>query len=418
MDDLTQFRSETRAWLEAHCPPSQRSPARREEQVWGGHRNEFPSEDARLWFEHMRDKGWTVPDWPREYGGAGLDERQLKVLREEMKSLRCRTPLYDLGIWMLGPALLEYGSEQQKRLHLPRIARGEARWCQGYSEPGAGSDLASLQTRAVDAGDHFVVTGSKIWTTNADKSDWIFCLVRTDPEAKKQQGISFLLIDMHSPGVSTQPIALISGESEFCQTFFDAVKVPKANLVGELNGGWSVAKALLKHERKLMAEIGDDNSGPSTPPIEVAKRYIGLGEDGRLRNAALREQLTRHEMNYRAIGLTHFRSFEERIHGVGDNRIPLIMKYLGTEEGKRREELRMALLGHQGLGWTGPGFDDEELRSSRHWLFSKALSIAGGSSARKAGSCAQPAITSTASPVAARPISVRDAIICVEYRDP
>ncbi|MAK43015.1 MULTISPECIES: acyl-CoA dehydrogenase family protein [Spongiibacter] len=380
MADLDQFRLEVRQWLEDNCPASQRLPITREEQVWAGKNKQFPSDDAKLWFERMRDKGWTVPEWPSELGGGGLDERQAKVLKEEMKALGCRTPLFDLGIWMLGPAVLEFGNDEQKQEHIPKIARGDVRWCQGYSEPGAGSDLASLQTRAEDMGDHFLVNGSKIWTTNADKADWIFCLVRTDPDAKKQEGISFLLIDMDDPGVTTTPIELISGESEFCQTFFDNVKVPKANLIGELNKGWSVAKALLKHERKLMSEIGGDTPGPSFGPVQAALEYVGTDENGKLKDAALRDQLVRHEMAYRAIGLTHFRTFEERMSGQADSNVPLIMKYVGTEEGKRKEELLLALLGHQALGWDGDGFNEDEKLTTRGWLFSKALSIAGGTS--------------------------------------
>ena len=378
--DLDQFRLDVRQWLSDNCPPSQRQPITREEQVWAGRNMQFPSEDAKLWFERMRDRGWTVPDWPAELGGGGLNEQQSKILRDEMKQLGCRTPLYDIGIWMLGPAVLEFGTEEQKREHIPRIARGEVRWCQGYSEPSAGSDLASLRTRAEDCGDHFLVNGSKIWTTNADKSDWIFCLVRTDPDAKKQEGISFLLIDMADPGITTSPIELISGESEFCQTFFDNVKVPKRNLIGELNQGWSVAKALLRHERKLMAEIGGDTPGPSFGPVQAALHYVGCDASGKLRDPALREQLVRHEMAYRAVGLTHFRTFEERISGQADSNVPLIMKYVGTEEGKRKDELLVALLGFQGLGWEGDGFNSDELLTTRGWLFSKALSIAGGSS--------------------------------------
>ncbi|MAY38254.1 MULTISPECIES: acyl-CoA dehydrogenase family protein [Spongiibacter] len=380
MADLDQFRLEVRQWLEDNCPESQRKPITRDEQVWAGRNKSFPSDDARLWLERMADKGWTVPDWPTEYGGGGLDERQTKILREEMKALGCRTPLYDLGIWMLGPALLEFGNEEQKREHIPKIVRGDARWCQGYSEPGAGSDLASLQTRAEDKGDHFLVNGSKIWTTNADKSDWIFCLVRTDPDAKKQEGISFLLIDMDDPGVTTTPIELISGESEFCQTFFDNVKVPKKNLVSELNQGWSVAKALLKHERKLMSEVGGDTPAPSFGPVQAALEYVGLGDDGKLKDAGLRDQLVRHEMAFRALGLTHFRTFEERMSGQADSNVPLIMKYVGTEETKRKDELLVALLGHKALGWGGDGFNEDEDLTTRGWLFSKALSIAGGTS--------------------------------------
>jgi acyl-CoA dehydrogenase len=379
VDSQEVFRQDVHEWLQANCPESMRKPPVREEQVWAGRNQSFPSEDAKVWFERMRDKGWTVPDWPTEYGGGGLDERQAKILKEEMKALGCRAPLLDLGIWMLGPALLEYGNDNQKKEHIPKIARGEIRWCQGYSEPGAGSDLASVQCKAEDKGDHFLINGSKIWTTNADKSDWIFCLVRTDPNVKKQAGISFLLIDMASPGVSVSPIELISGESEFCQTFFDNVKVPKENLVAELNKGWSVAKALLKHERKLMSET-QDNSGPNITPVMAADEYVGKGENGKIADFALRDQLVKHEMKFRALGLTHFRSFEERGAGVGEGTIPMIMKYVGTESAKAKEELLLALMGTQALGWKGDDFSSDELEVTRGWLFSKALSIAGGSS--------------------------------------
>ncbi|CAA0087253.1 Putative acyl-CoA dehydrogenase FadE17 [Zhongshania aliphaticivorans] len=380
MSDLNDFRQIVHAWLEKNCPDSMRTPITRAEQVWAGKNKTFPSDDAKLWFERMRDKGWTVPEWPIDVGGGGLTEAQAKILKDEMKRLGCRTPLFDLGIWMLGPAVLEHGTPEQRQKYLPDIAKGNVRWCQGYSEPGAGSDLASLQTKAEDQGDHFLVNGTKIWTTNADKADWIFCLVRTDPHAKKQEGISFLLIDMDTPGVSTTPIELISGESEFCQTFFDNVKVPKTNLIGELNKGWSVAKSLLKHERKLMSEIGGDTPGPSFSPVQAAIEYIGVDTEGKLQDAGIRDQLVRHEMAFRAVGLTHFRSFEERMHGVADNNVPLIMKYVGTEESKRKEEVLMAILGHRALGWNDTQFTEDELLTNRGWLFSKALSIAGGTS--------------------------------------
>jgi len=378
LQDLDQFRSEVRAWLEDNCPPSQRLPITAEEQYWGGRRGQFPSEDARTWFERMRDRGWTAPEWPTEYGGGGLSDVQGRVLKQEMKRIGARTPLYGLGLWMLGPALLEYGNETQKRRHLPAIVNGETRWAQGYSEPGAGSDLASLQCKAEDMGDHFLVNGSKIWTTAADKCDWIFCLVRTDPDARKQEGISFLLIDMDDPGVSTTPIALISGESEFCQTFFDNVRVPKENLVGERNRGWSVAKALLVHERKLMAEMGSDSPRSVVEPVAAARRYLEFS-DGKICDARLRGELADYSMQMQAIALTHFRSFEEK-RGGERSAAPLVMKYLGTEAEKTRSELLLAIMGSRGLGWEGEGFSTEELDTLRLWAMSKAMTIAGGSS--------------------------------------
>jgi acyl-CoA dehydrogenase len=376
MDPLDHFRADVRSWLAENCPESQRQPVKDGEQYWGGRNSSFPSEDARTWFERMLAQGWTAPEWPTEYGGGGLDEAQARILKQEMKSIGARSPLFSLGIWMLGPAILQYGDETQKQEHITRIVRGEIRWCQGYSEPGSGSDLASLQCKAEDQGDHFLVNGSKIWTTNADKCDWIFCLVRTDPTARKQEGISFLLIDMATSGVSTSPIGLISGESEFCQTFFDNVKVPKANLVGELHQGWSVAKSLLKHERKLMSEMGTDI--PSVEPRALLADYTEFA-NGKIAEPELRRRQTEYDMLMHALGLTHFRGFEERQHGVsGDS--ALIMKYVGTEAEKIKGELLLALLGSRGLGWEGEEFSEDELRAVRQWAMSKALTIAGGTS--------------------------------------
>ncbi|MDE2436885.1 MAG: acyl-CoA dehydrogenase family protein, partial [Sphingomonadales bacterium] len=256
MSDLEKFRQEARAWLEANCPPEMREPARDEDDIcWGGRNFEFKSDAQKTWLERCAAKGYTVPDWPKPYGGAGLSAAEAKVWREEMARINARPPLSSFGIWMLGPALLKFGTEEQKVHYLGQIARGEIRWCQGYSEPGSGSDLVSLQTFGDDKGDHWVVNGSKIWTSYANKADWIFCLVRTD-KANKYQGISFLLFDMTSPGVSTKPILLISGNSPFCETFFDNVSVPKDQIVGELNRGWDVAKYLLGHEREMISATG------------------------------------------------------------------------------------------------------------------------------------------------------------------
>ncbi|MFT4614360.1 MAG: acyl-CoA dehydrogenase [Bacteroidia bacterium] len=378
LEDLEQFRLDVRDWLEANCPQSQRQPVVPEEQYWGGRRGSFASEDAQTWFERMRDKGWTAPEWPTQYGGAALDPRQARILKEEMKAIRARPPIYGLGLWMLGPALLEYGNDAQKQQHIRGIVNGELRWCQGYSEPGSGSDLASLQCKAEDKGDHFLINGSKIWTTAADRCDWIFCLVRTDPDVKKQEGISFLLVDMDDPGISTTPIALISGESEFCQTFFDNVKVPKENLVGELNKGWSVAKALLVHERKLMAEMGSDSPREIMVPSAAAHEYLEFA-DGKIADSRLRNELVEYDMLMQAVALTHFRTFEEKAAGIR-SAAPLVMKYVGTEAEKTKSELLLAILGSRGLGWEGEGFNSLEIDTVRLWAMSKAMTIAGGTS--------------------------------------
>lgn len=378
MDTSEQFRRETREWLDANCPESQRQATVAKDQFWGGKTQVFASEDAKIWFERMRDKGFVAAEWPREYGGAALDVQQVNILKEEMKRINARPALHGLGLWMLGPALLEYGNEEQKLLHLNRIVQGRARWCQGYSEPAAGSDLASLQCKAEDKGDHFLVNGSKIWTTKADQCNWIFCLVRTNPDVKKQEGISFLLIDMDTPGVSTTPIVLISGESEFCQTFFDNVKVPKENLVGELNKGWSVAKALLKHERKLMSELGSENPRPNYAPADAARQYMKF-ENGRLADGKLRAELSNYDMDAQSIALTHQRLFEERRAGIQSS-VATIMKYAGTELEKRRSELNMAIMGSRGMSFEGDNFSDLEKLTTLSWAMSKTTTIAGGSS--------------------------------------
>ncbi len=380
MTTLDNFKREVRTWLEANCPESQRRPVIKEEQIWGGRRRKFPSPDAELWFERMRDRGWTAPDWPAEYGGGGLSAAEAKILEQEMQALGCRPPLYEIGLWMFGPALLEYGSEAQKQQHIPKIIRGEIRWSQGYSEPGAGSDLASLKTRAEDKGDYFLVNGSKMWTTQADKADWIFCLVRTDPNVPKQEGISFLLIDMASEGVSTTPIELISGESEFCQTFFEDVRVPKENLVGELNRGWSIAKRLLKHERKLMSVMESMVEKEDETIVDLAKRYVGVDGNGKLRNSELRTQLTRHLMNSQANEWSSYRLFEQHAMGIKDPGLPLTMKHISTAELQRKDELMLAILGNRGLSWHDTEYSPKEQRLVRNWAYNKAQTIAGGTS--------------------------------------
>jgi acyl-CoA dehydrogenase len=380
MSTLQEFRTDTRRWLEANCPASQRQPIRKEEQIWGGRRRQFPSADAKTWFERMRDKGWTAPDWPTEYGGGGLSAEQTQVLEEEMQALGCRPPLYDIGLWMFGPALLEYGSEQQKQEHIPKIVRGEIRWSQGYSEPGAGSDLASLKTRAEDMGDHFLVNGTKIWTTQADKADWIFCLVRTDPKAPNQEGISFLLIDMATEGVSTTPIRLISDESEFCETCFQDVVVAKENLVGELNGGWAIAKRLLKHERKLMSIMGAMVEKEEDTIVDLARHYVGIDSTGKLQDSSLRERLTLHLMNEKANEWSRHRLFEQHSKGIVDSNLPLIMKVISTSELQRKDELMLAILGNRGLSWHDDEFSSKEQRLVNNWAYNKAQTIAGGTS--------------------------------------
>ena len=375
---IDEFRASVGEWLERHCPASQRQPVRKAEQIWGGRRRCFPSEDAQAWFEASRDRGFTAPDWPVEYGGAGLSPEQTKVLQQEMRRRGCRPPLYDQGLWMLGPTLLVYGTEAQKQQHLPKICRGEIRWAQGYSEPGAGSDLASLKTKADDCGDHFIVNGAKIWTTKADEADWIFCLVRTDDGGPKQQGISFLLIDLESPGVTVTPIPLINGEAEFCQTFFDNVRVPRSNLVGELHEGWAVAKELLKHERKMMANLDDMLEKPPLSLAALAGEAFRKDSETAHPDAELRGRIAECLMRESAVQGLGQRIYQQARAGQGDPRLPLLMKYLSTREAQEKNELFLALLGSRGLSLAME--DGHEAAMVRQWAFDKALTIAGGTS--------------------------------------
>jgi acyl-CoA dehydrogenase len=370
---MTVDRTELRAWLEANCPPKMREPPGEDDICWGGRRFMFRSEAQKLWLERCVARGLTVPTWPNEYGGAGFAREDAAILKEEMQRIHARPPLVSFGIWMLGPALLKFGSPEQKATHLPRIARGETRWCQGYSEPGAGSDLASLRTKAEDRGDHFLVSGQKIWTSYADKADWIFCLVRTDPQAVKQKGISFLLIDMATPGVSTRPIVLISGKSPFCETFFENVAVPKENLVGALNRGWDVAKYLLTHEREMIA------GGGSLFDIHALDREAAAQAKGaKLTNPILRAEIARTAVDTYASEATRRRYLAEAAGGGEIGARSALLKYDGTELNKRRYELLMSLAGAEGLyfdGNLGPAQD-----VARGWLRSKGNSIEGGTS--------------------------------------
>ena len=377
MTDLDAFRAETRAWLEANCPAECRGPVESDEdRVWGGRNAVFPTPAHRVWLERMGARGWTAPEWPAEYGGGGLSREQAKVLASEMRRIDAQSPLASFGVWMLGPALLAFGTEEQKQRFLPEIVRGEIRWCQGYSEPGAGSDLAAIQTRAEDRGDHWIVNGQKVWTSYADKADWIFCLVRTDPEAPKHLGISFVLFDMATKGVSTRPITLISGKSPFCETFFDDVRVEKANLVGTLNRGWDVAKHLLAHERTMIGAMGE--VGGARPLGQVATGSIGVDEDGRLDEPMLRARIAELEVDAAAFRLAMERTGDQVKAGQAHPAIASMLKYYGSELNKRRHELLMAAGGSDALEWEGERSRDG--KAARDWLRTKANSIEGGTS--------------------------------------
>jgi len=376
MSELDEFRVETRAWLKEDCPPGARGPG---QIPTGSTKIRIGDPDVRLWLDRMAEKGWTVPMWPAEYGGAGLTKAEYLVLIDEMRAINARSPLAGMGTGLIGPTLLDYGNDDQKSRHLPRIARGEVGWCQGYSEPGAGSDLASLQTRAVLEGDHFIINGQKIWTSGAQYADWMFILVRTDPNAPKQEGISFLLLDMDQPGVQVKPIRLISGESPFCESFFTDARAERRDLVGELNRGWTVGKRLLQHERSGIATLAGGAQRAQGPRLhDVAKRYLGE-VDGRIAEPAFRDRVIRHQMTAHSLRLTQKRTVEESAEAKTPGPQTSMFKYYGSITQQVMQDLNRDLRGSQGVGWGGDGFSDDETTAAREFLAGRASSIYSGS---------------------------------------
>ncbi len=377
--ELDAFRGEARAWLEENYPASLRADPAPLNAWLGGGVEAAP--DVDLWRRRMGEKGWGVPTWPKQYGGGGLTPAESRVLYEEMARIGAINPIGGMGVIMFGPTLLEYGTEEQLQQHIPAIARGEIRWCQGYSEPGSGSDLASLQTKAEDKGDHWLINGQKIWTSGAQYADMCFCLVRTDPKARKHEGISFLMIPMHQPGVEARPIRLINDSSPFCETFFTDATAPKENLVGPLNAGWTVGKRLLQHERQGISGAGG-GARPSMaggPLNQMAAKYVGLDDDGRLADADLRSRLTQHLMEAKAFALTGRRAALEDRSNRGPSASSSILKNVGSKVRCDSAELALEIMGHQGVGWGGDDFTGDEIAIVRTWLGGKAGTIAGGS---------------------------------------
>ena len=380
--ELAAFREEVRAWLEANYPQSLRKDA---DSAGAISNPENRRDDVEQWRKAMGEKGWGVPMWPTEYGGGGLSAAQNQVLQQEMRRIGATNPIQGMGPGMFGHTLLEYGTHEQKLRHLIPIARGEQRWCQGFSEPGAGSDLAGLQTKAEDKGDHWLINGQKIWTSGAQYADWCFCLTRTD-QTRKHEGISFILIPMHQPGVEARPIKLIAGNSPFCETFFTDAKASKDDLVGPLNGGWTVAKRLLQYERSGMGNRAGSESD-RTPGqarkldslITDAKVYVGEDSKGRIADADLRRRIIDQQMVEKALRLTVARSQAESRSNSGPSAATSVLKNVSMKSAQDRSELLVELMGHQGLGWEGDGFDANELQTVRGWLGGKAFSIFGGS---------------------------------------
>lgn len=378
---LEAFREETRAWLEDNCPASMRTPMPADEVPHPGKNATYKNPDTKVWLDRCAEKGFTVPHWPKEYGGGGLSMDEVRVLNEEMRRINARTPLFGgMGVSMIGPALLEFGTEEQKQEHITKICKGEIWWCQGYSEPNAGSDLASLKTKAELDGDEYIINGQKIWTSGADNADWIYCLVRTDFDCPKHEGITFILFDMHQPGVTVKPIRLISGFSPFCETYFDDARALRKNVIGEVNKGWTVAKRLLQYERtSIGGGMGGATGGPRKSLGDYAKERQPM-VDGKLVDSDLRQDIASHTMNDRAFALTVRRSTEESKSTKAPTFASSMFKLYGTEQNKNRSELLLRILGTDMLGWEGEGFTDHDLEACRAWLRTKANSIEGGTS--------------------------------------
>jgi len=378
--ELETFRAEARAWLEENFPQSL---AGRGGELMGSETIDASQSDALAWGRRLGEKGWGTPTWPAEYGGGGLTQLEAQVLGQEMNRIRAFNPLMrttGMGITMVGPTILEYGTEDQKQRHIPKICRGEVFWSLGYSEPNAGSDLASLSTKAEDAGGHWVVNGQKTWTSGADISDWCGVLVRTDFEAEKRDGISFLMIDMHQPGVETRPIQLIGGASPFCETFFNDARAEKNEMLGDLNAGWTVGKRLLQHERASQTGASSGFGGGARKSLKaIAREYVGVDAEGRLADADLRTRLTAHMMDAKAHSLTIARITAEARGNAKVSATASILKNAASAVAQKRAELTIEVMGHSGLGWEGEGFDAEQLAAVRAWLSGKAMSIYGGS---------------------------------------
>jgi alkylation response protein AidB-like acyl-CoA dehydrogenase len=375
--ELETLRGEARAWLEANFPAALRGKAGEAMSLMEGG---TAAGDLATWRKRLADKGWTTPTWPTEYGGGGLTVLQARALEQEMGRIGAFNPIHSvgMGITMIGPTILDYGTPEQKKRHIPPIVKGEVRWCVGYSEPGAGSDLASLTTKCEDAGDHWRVNGQKIWTSGAQYADWCGALVRTDT-SKKHEGISFLLIDMHQPGIETRPIKLIAGASPFCETFFTDARAAKDDMLSDINKGWSVGKRLLQHERASQTGAGGMGGGRATPLQDMAKSYIGVDEAGRIADSDLRTRVARHLMDTKAHGLTIARAMAEARGNANPGNAASVLKNSATNVAQTRSELTLEIMGHQGLGWEGEGFSSDELQTVRGWLSGKAMSIYGGS---------------------------------------
>ncbi len=370
---IDEFREEARAWLEENWIPSL---AGRHNPMGMVDGPTDMSEDMVEWRKRLGERGFGTPTWDKDYGGAGLNAAEARVLDEEMRKIGAYNPIGGLAIMMFAPTLMEYGTEEQKKQWLPPLSDGSTRGCQGYSEPGAGSDLASLQSFAEDKGDHYVLNGQKTWTSGGQWADFCFGIFRTD-KSKKHEGITFMIVDMDQPGVETRPIKLISGASPFCETFFTDAIVPKENRVGEEGQGWTIGKRLLQYER---AGIGGGGMRHMMQSLaDQAKKYVDVDADGEIADKELRLKIIQHEMAVRNFMGTVARAQREAKEQGGPSATSSALKNVGAKLAQERTDLMVEIMGMQGLGWEGEGFDESELSLTRSWLWNRAVTIYGGS---------------------------------------
>ncbi|RED16202.1 acyl-CoA dehydrogenase family protein [Parasphingopyxis lamellibrachiae] len=372
-ESLENFRTEVRDWLTDNFDPALKGRHNPLGMVDGP---TDMSPDMVAWRKALGERGFGTPSWPKEYGGAGLSPKEVAILDEEMRNVGAYNPIGGLAIGMFAPTLMEYGTEEQKLKWLPPLSDGSMRGCQGYSEPGAGSDLANVQSFAEDKGDHYLINGQKTWQSGGQWADFCFGLFRTD-KAHKHDGITFILVDMNSPGVERRPIKMISGASPFCETFFTDVKVPKENRVGEEGKGWTIGKRLLQFER---AGIGGGGArGMLRSLADHAKQYVELNDNGEIVDQVLRQKIIKHEMAVRNFMGTVGRARREARAQGGPSATSSVLKNVGAKLAQERSDLMVEAMGMQGLGWEGEGFDANELKATRTWLWNRAVTIYGGS---------------------------------------
>jgi alkylation response protein AidB-like acyl-CoA dehydrogenase len=366
------YRREVRAWLRKHVPRRER----------GAPPMEFGSPQriaaAKAWQRKRYEAGYVALGWPKEYGGQAASITRQTILDEELVLARAPGLIGLMGVLMVGPTLIQHGTDEQRRRYLPPILTADEIWCQGYSEPGAGSDLAALKTRAELLGDEFVVNGQKVWTSNAQFADWMFCLVRTDPNAPKHRGISYLLIDMKTPGITVRPLIQMTGDAGFNEVFFDDVRVPRANLVGELNGGWQVANATLFHERNML--------GSTTRTQQMFQGVLRLARGAR-RNGrpasedpVIRQRLADLLLRVEAMKYHAYRQLTDVLHGREPGIAASVTKLVSTELNHDTAALALEILGSYGPLARASRRVRDHGAWPREFMFTLGLIIGGGTS--------------------------------------